>query len=118
MAYARTLVSAMAAGWTAEETRALVSVWSQSNVQNHLDVVTRNRIVFEKIAKEMAELGFERTWQQEQKKDGNLNKSRIGHDDKILYSARARAAERATLKAWLRSVAEGSFSSVDAINVD
>ena len=52
----RTLVSAMAAGWTAEETRALVSVWSQTNVQNQLDGVTRNRIVFEKIAKEMAVL--------------------------------------------------------------
>ena len=68
----RTLVSAMAAGWTAEETRALVSVWSQTNVKNQLDGVTRNRIVFEKIAKEMAELGFERTWQQCRTKVKNL----------------------------------------------
>ena len=54
----------MAAGWTAEETGALISIWGQANVQNELDGVTRNRTVFEKIAKEMAELRFERTWQQ------------------------------------------------------
>ena len=53
----RTLVSAMAAGWTAEETRALISVWSQTNVQNQLDGVTRNRIVFEKIAISLESVG-------------------------------------------------------------
>lgn len=62
----------MAAGWTSEETSALVSVWGQTNVQNQLDGVTRNRNVFEKIAKEMAELGFERTWQQCRTKVKNL----------------------------------------------
>ena len=44
----------MAAGWTTEETGALVSIWGQANVQNELDGIARNRTVFEKIAKEMA----------------------------------------------------------------
>ena len=62
----------MAAGWSAEETRALVGVWGQENVQSELDGVTRNRTVFERIAKEMRELGFERTWQQCRTKIKNL----------------------------------------------
>ena len=62
----------MAAGWSAEETRALVGVWGQENVQSELDGVTRNRTVFDRIAKEMRELGFERTWQQCRTKIKNL----------------------------------------------
>ena len=30
----------MAAGWTTEETGALVSIWGQANVQNELDAVS------------------------------------------------------------------------------
>ena len=62
----------MASGWRAEATRALVSVWGQANVQSELDGVTRNRTVFERIMKEMVELGFERTWQQCHTKIKNL----------------------------------------------
>ena len=62
----------MAAGWSAEETRALVGVWGQQNVQSELDGVTRNRTVFERIAKEMRELGFERKCQQCRTKIKNL----------------------------------------------
>ena len=54
----------MAAGWSADDTRALFGVWGQQNVQSELDGVTRNSTVFERFAKEMKELGFERTWQQ------------------------------------------------------
>ena len=62
----------MAAGWSVEETRALVGVWGQANVQNELDGVTRNRVVYERIAKEMEELGYERTWQQCRTKIKNM----------------------------------------------
>lgn len=65
-------LSAMSSGWTHEQTRALVSVWSQANVQSELDGVTRNRVVFERIAKEMEELGYEYTWQQCRTKIKNL----------------------------------------------
>ena len=34
---------AMATGWSTEATRALVSVWSQENVQSELDGVSKNR---------------------------------------------------------------------------
>lgn len=62
----------MAAGWSSEETRALVSVWGQANVQSQLDGVARNRTVFEQIAKELAKLGYEKTWQQCRTKIKNL----------------------------------------------
>ena len=54
----------MAASWTAKETRALVGVWGQANVQSELDGVTRNRSIFERIARELSEMGIEKTWQQ------------------------------------------------------
>ena len=62
----------MTAGWTTEGTGALVSVLGQANVESELDGVARNNTVFKKIAKEIAELGFERTWQQCQTKVKNL----------------------------------------------
>ena len=51
----------MAAGWSTEETRALVSTWGEANVQSQLDGVVRNKLVNQKIAMEMEKLGFERT---------------------------------------------------------
>ena len=62
----------MAAGWSIVETRALVGVWSQANVQEQLDGVMRNRAIFEMIAREMGELGYERSWQQCRTKVKNL----------------------------------------------
>ena len=62
----------MAAGWSHEETRALVSVWSQSNVQSQLDAVSRNRSVYESIARELSALGYERSWTQCKTKIKNL----------------------------------------------
>ena len=50
-------VEEMAAGWSNEDTRALVSVWSQTNVQAELDGVKRNRTIFERISRELSELG-------------------------------------------------------------
>ena len=40
---------AMAGAWTAEMTRALISVWGQAKVQIELDRVVRNRTKFESI---------------------------------------------------------------------
>ena len=62
----------MAAGWSVEETRALVGVWGQANIQEQLDGVMRNRTIFEMIAREMGELGYERSWQQCRTKVKNL----------------------------------------------
>ena len=49
----RALDAQMAGPWSAEATEELVAVWSNENVQNQLDGVSRNRTIFEKIAKEM-----------------------------------------------------------------
>ena len=58
------MLATMAAGWSAAETRDLISVWGHVNFQNELDGVTRNRTIFVSIAKEMSELGHEKTWKQ------------------------------------------------------
>ena len=41
----------MSGDWSYEQTRLLVGVWSQTNVQGELNGVTRNPVVFECIGK-------------------------------------------------------------------
>lgn len=60
------------AGWSSEETSVLVGVWGGESVQRQLDSVARNRSVFENIAKEMKNLGYDRSWQQCKTKIKNL----------------------------------------------
>ena len=66
------VAESMAAGWTMDETKALVGIWGAQDVQSQLDGVARNRSMFEKIATAMADLGFDRTWQQCKTKVKNL----------------------------------------------
>ena len=50
----------MPGDWSYEQTRSLVGVQSQTNVQGERDDVTRNPVVFKRIAaKEMGEMGYE-----------------------------------------------------------
>ena len=58
--------------WTEEETRALVGVWGAEDVQSQLDVVARNKAIFEKIASSLANYGYHRTWQQCKTKIKNM----------------------------------------------
>ena len=62
----------MASGWTYEQTRALISIWGQEDVQRELDGVARNRIIYERMSSELRELGMEKTWQQCRTKVKNL----------------------------------------------
>ena len=47
--------------WNEEEVHALIAIWGEEEVQAQLDGATRNRKVFDKIAKQLTELGFART---------------------------------------------------------
>ncbi len=62
----------MAAGWSVDETRALLGIWVATDIQSQLDGVARNRVVYQKIATALAELGYELTWQQCRTKIKNL----------------------------------------------
>lgn len=62
----------MAAGWTSEETKALIACWGEANVQEQLDSVKRNRDIYERIAAEMAKQGFHKAWKQCRVKVKNL----------------------------------------------
>ena len=48
----RRLSAVVASGWSADETRALVSVWGEASVLSELDTV-------EQIARRLEELGYE-----------------------------------------------------------
>ena len=60
----------MGVGWRDDETKALIGLWG--DVQEELYAVTRNRVVYERVAVRMNELGFDRTWQQCRTKVKNL----------------------------------------------
>ena len=49
---------AMAAPWSAKETKALLDVWGADSIQGHLDGVVRNRVVYEKVPSSLSELGL------------------------------------------------------------
>ena len=54
----------MAVGWTADETIALIAAWGETHVQEQLDSVTRNRDIYEAIARVFTEQGYNKTWKQ------------------------------------------------------
>ena len=62
----------MSGSWSTEETRTLISIWGDESVQSCLDSAHRNRHIFEQIAREMSEKGYEKTWQQYRTKMKNL----------------------------------------------
>ena len=39
--------------WLDEETKTLISVWGEENVQQQLDSAVRNKVVYEQVAKKM-----------------------------------------------------------------
>ena len=62
----------MAAGWDYAETKDLLGVWGDADVQSQLDGIVRNKAIYQKVAAAMAELGYNRTWQQCRVKVKNL----------------------------------------------
>ncbi|KAM4625088.1 quinone oxidoreductase PIG3 isoform 2-T2 [Polymixia lowei] len=61
-----------ARGWSNNETRCLISIWSNESVQRKLDDSYRNRPIYEEISKQMEKIGFSRTWLQCQRKIKHL----------------------------------------------
>ncbi len=62
----------MASGWSVDETRALLGIWGDADIQSMLDGVARNHLVYQKIDSSLADLGYERTWEQCRTKIKNL----------------------------------------------
>ena len=62
----------MAGSWNVEETKALIAIWGQENVQSQLDRVHRNRDVYQRIAMELEDNGYVKMWQQCRTKIKNL----------------------------------------------
>ena len=58
--------------WTTEETRVLLRVWGDADIQSKFDGVVRNRHIYEKIAERMKNLGYDRTWMQCKNKMKNI----------------------------------------------
>ena len=54
----------MVGSWNIEETKALIAIWGQENVQSQLERVYRNCDVYQHIAMELEDNGYVKTWQQ------------------------------------------------------
>lgn len=63
------------ATWSKEETLRLIEIWGDDRIQAQLEGTHRNKDVYTKIAREMSEAGFERTFQQCRDKLKNLRVS-------------------------------------------
>ena len=50
------------AGCTTEETRALLGLWGAADVQAQLNVVSKKKVVYQKIANDMNQLGNHHTY--------------------------------------------------------
>ena len=86
-------IEKMASGtnWNKDETLKLLDIWGQENVQAQLEGCKKNQAVYEKIAKELQEVGYERTYQQYRDKVKKLKgeyrkakdkKNKTGRDNK------------------------------------
>ncbi|XP_055058043.2 uncharacterized protein [Misgurnus anguillicaudatus] len=50
--------------WSDQETKLLIAIWADKNIQRKMDSTKRNKMVFEEIAKKMSENGVSRTAKQ------------------------------------------------------
>ena len=62
----------MAAGWSQEETQALIGVWGETDVQRQLDGVAKNRTIYESISVQLRNLSYEKSWLQCRTKNNNM----------------------------------------------
>ena len=51
----------MAGSWNVKETKALIAIWGQENVQSPLEKIHRNRDVYQRIAMELEDNGYVKT---------------------------------------------------------
>ena len=58
--------------WDDKEVQTLLVIWGEDKIQEELDGAVRNKAVFERIAKQLHEQGFERDWKQCRAKVKNL----------------------------------------------
>lgn len=60
--------------WDKQETRKLIEIWGEDNIQSQLEGCHRNKEVYQRIARKMGEEGFERTFVQCREKVKKLKK--------------------------------------------
>ena len=56
--------SVMVVGWCNEATRVLLTVWGVQNIQNQLDGVVQNKVVYVRVPTTLQECSYEFSWKQ------------------------------------------------------
>ena len=58
--------------WCDNEVRALINIWSDEKIKQMLEGATRNKEIFEEIARRLMQFGIDRDWKQCRTKYKNL----------------------------------------------
>ena len=73
-----------------QETRQLIEIWGEADIQSQLEGCHRNREVFQRIARKLSEAGFERAYEQCRKKLKKLRKEYRKIKDKLKETGQGR----------------------------
>lgn len=75
-----------ASGWSHDATRALISIWGESDVQEKLDGVKRNKDIYLNVSRKLQVMGYSWTWQQCRTKIKNLtqNYRKVGVENTVI----------------------------------
>ena len=52
--------SGRGAAWSDAEIRTLIGLWADKNIQREFDVSIRNKEIYQKVAKDMQDQGYDR----------------------------------------------------------
>lgn len=58
--------------WCDNEVKALIHIWSDEKIKQMLELATRNKEIFEEIARRLMQFGIDRDWKQCRTKYKNL----------------------------------------------
>ncbi|XP_043918424.1 multifunctional protein ADE2 isoform X2 [Protopterus annectens] len=107
--------------WSDDEVRALISVWSEKNIQQQLEGSIRNKGIFEQIASRLQKFGLDRDWKQCRTKYKNLK-----YEYKLVKSVQDSGHKWKTMKFFSelnailgqkRSKQFSSSNSMDKVNM-
>lgn len=97
--------------WCDNEVRALINIWSDEEIQQTLEGATRNKEIFEEIARRLMKVGIDRDWKQCRTKYKNLKYEyrALQKDSSQLGSARRRMRFYDEINCILRSQPLGTY---------
>ncbi|XP_060103348.1 bifunctional phosphoribosylaminoimidazole carboxylase/phosphoribosylaminoimidazole succinocarboxamide synthetase [Heteronotia binoei] len=105
--------------WCDNEVRALINIWSDEEIQQTLEGATRNKEIFEEIARRLMKVGIDRDWKQCRTKYKNLKYEyrALQKDNSQLGNARRKMRFYDEINCILRSQPLDTVTDAGSLNV-